>query len=352
MRVVGFDARPIRRQVTKDDKREPDFKANLGIAVTISDYELFVKKYEQIVENLFAKYAVPPQPGLRKASELVEIFYAIGIDLIPELATSIIQEVDYIDIIYSFFAKEIGPDGKPARVKVYWATPEWKIYSKAEFVDLLEGQFPALCCYAYLQKNRTEIPGSTYYVDFCPALYPSTAIQTVLQNTHTRLLYKGDQVNHAINAADILCRYIDNECIRHAAFLNQHLVQKLGLPHNKFETTFIGEKWIKQINPSRNIKLSANHKAPHPLFVFFTSPSNPFGKETRSVVENSPLYRRALQEAAKIGGCVKLFEAEDQTILNENDFLVVHDTESKAKADALAALGIKSKIVNQNYFQN
>mgnify|MGYP001495885667 CR=1 FL=1 len=342
MRVVGFDSKLIRRE-------KPSFKALLGIGVTINDYDKLVKIYNETVDKIFKECGIQRKKGIYKGTELTEIFYGSGVEILPLIVEKIIPSLDYVDIYYTYFEPNSTDDrtGKPLTMGVFFEE-EIKRMNPVEFIDLLRGPYPAICCYAYLKQLKTEV-NSVYYIDDCSKLNPSKATTGVITHSKTKFLFKGDKVNFAISCADIICRYVDDVCLKTGLHLNKNLIENLNLNPKYSQTTCIGQKWLSEIKPSRNISLNINHKYPHPIFCFFVD-SYVFNKESKSVMEKSNLFRYALDKASQLGGSVKFFEPSDQELFTEEDFLVTHNEHSKLKTTELKNLGCEAKIVDISYF--
>ena len=337
MRFIAFDSKKILR-------KEPGFKALLGVGITIHDPIKFANEYNIVMDELFKENGFSRDKIIYKSSDLLSIFYGIGIDVIPIIVDKLYSHLDFIDIYYSYFLADTST--KPYTMGIYWEE-ELKRVSVGEFLDLSDGPYPSICCHAYLKSLTNQIE-SLYLIDHCSGLRPSIASKSVICNKFTRFLFRGDQVSYSISIADILCKYIDQMCLNNGYPLNKDLIFNLGFDENKSKTTFIGPNWLRDIKPSRDIVLDVTHKYPHPIFFFFTDNDGPFDKNSKEVLEKSRLFSLVLDKAAQLGGSIKFFEPLDQMFITKEDFLIIHNELSEKKANELIKLSCRATIINSS----
>ena len=261
MRLVAFDSKKIVRKAPLTNNI--NFKAMLGVGVTINDYQAFGTKYIDTIQELFDTYGFPKNRLVYKSSDLAALFHGKGIDILPILIEKLIPHIDFIDIYFSYFLN-FQDRTQPFMVGVYWEEELERLHAP-QFIDLIDGPYAAICCHAYLKQIVTPID-SLYFIDDCPGLKPSIATSNVIKNPKTRFLFKGDQINFGISIADLLCKYIDLESLQKGFRLNKDLIQNIEFDGAKCKTTFIGPDWLRDIKPSRKINLEINHKHPHPAF--------------------------------------------------------------------------------------
>ncbi|MEK6983174.1 MAG: hypothetical protein AABX33_01260 [Nanoarchaeota archaeon] len=290
---------------------------------------------------------LPRNRTLYKGSDLLSIFYGVDIDIVPLVAEKLIPHIDFIDIYYSYF--EPQDSEKSQYIGIYWEEQLEK-KTPVEFLDLIEGSYPAICCYALINSLHTKVE-QILLMDHCPGLRPSEAIKNVIRDNSTRFIFKGDQANFAISAADIICRYIDIQCLKNGFYLNKDIVQKLNFDEKKVQTTYIGPSWLRQIKPSRNIELDVSHKYPHPIFFFFPDSLGPFSNKSKGVLEESQLFSMALDKSCELGGCVKFFEPIDQKYIAKDDFLIEHNKLSSEKIDELKKLACPAQKIDLSFFK-
>ncbi len=362
MRVIAFDSKKVLRkrpearssnslkkeeQFKLSEVLHPEFKALLGAGITIHDYKKFSEGYNSIIDELFKENGVSRNKLIYKSRDLLSIFHGLGVDIIPLVAEKLIEKVEFIDIYYSYFLNR--DSDKQFKIGVYWEE-QLETKSAAEFIDLIEGPYPAICCYAYLSALRTQID-EKYFIDDCPGLRPNAAIIQVIKNNSTHFVFKGDQVNYAISAADIICKYIDMTCLKNGFNLNKFIVQNMEFDDEKCKTTFIGPDWLRQIKPSHNINLNVNHKYPHPIFFFFPDHLGPFSNKSKDILEESRLFSLALDKSCELGGCVKFFDLTDQKFITKEDFLVTHNKLSLEKIDELNRLACPATKIDGTFFE-
>ncbi len=340
MRNVAFDSKKIRR-------KQPDFKALLGVGITIQNPDKFANEYNKAMDEIFNKNGISRQKIIYKSSDLLSIFHGVGVDVIPIITEKLYPYIDFIDIYYSYFLTEIQT--KPYTMGIYWED-ELKRVSAGEFLDLTEGPYPFICCHAYLKSLTNQIE-SLYLIDHCSGLRPSIASKSVISNRYSRFLFRGDQVNYSISIADILCKYIDQMCLNKGYQLNKDLIIKLGFDSKKSKTTFIGPNWLRDIKPSKDIILDVTHKYPHPIFFFFIDNNGPFDKISTEVLEKSRLFSLALDKATQLGGSVKFFEPNDQRFITKEDFLITNNELSEKKANELIKLSCPATIIKSLDFK-
>lgn len=347
MRIVAFDSKKIlRHNIEKKD--QPNFKALLGVGVTITNYDHFISEYNKTFDSLFKENDFQRNKIIYKSSDLKSIFYGVGVDAISFIVQKLLPHITFIDIYYSYFLSDSAKMQGEFKVGVYGREKAEQL-TAPEFLDLIEGHYPSICCHAHIKSISTPIK-STYFIDDCPGLRPSIAVENIMKNNSAKFLFRGDQVNYAISIADILCGYIDSECLRNGFNLNKDMISNLRFNQQKAQTTFIGPSWLNDIKPYKNVNLHTSHKFPHPIFFFFTGPEGPFGKDSKDILEKSRLFSLALDKASELSGCVKFFESPDQNYITEKDFLIAHNSVSEEKINELIKLACKAKKIDASFF--
>ena len=134
--------------------------------------------------------------------------------------------------------------------------------------------------------------------------------------------------------------------------LNAKLVGHFPELSNKIKPHFIGSKWLHGIKPTHSFDVNFAHKIAHPLFVLFTPGKDLFGKSSKQVFEDSKLVAEVYKAASRKRGNVKFFGKDDQKLLTEQDYLIVHDDESREKAKLLASIGVSSQIIEKEEVSN
>lgn len=275
------------------------------------------------------------------------IFYGLSVDIISVIVEKLLPLVSFIDIYYSYFL-DPALSTTPLHIGIYWDEELQKL-SPVEFIDLIEGSYPAICCHAHIHALSIKTD-TLFMIDHCPGLRPSIAVESVIKNTNTRFLFRGDQCNCALSVADIICKYIDQQSLNNGYRLNKDIITKLGFDLQRSNTTFIGPKWLNQIKPSKNIILDINHKYPLPIYFFFLDNKGAFEKDSKEILEKSPLFNLALNKASFQGGSVKFFEPNDLNYITKHDFLIFHNELSSKKIDELISLGCQATKINATNF--
>lgn len=291
-----------------------------------------------MLEQAFTRAGIDfAEVGLLKGSDLLEFEHTRGVDLIQIIGPEITKLADYIELFYTYF-----PPGWNDTITVY-SREKPETITPIRFLDIIAGAYPAICCAAHISNVQTD-PTIHYFVDQSPSLKSSKAIDSFIQHSKTVLVPQGDRVNYIINAADILCRYIDEQAELQGVNLNQDLPRRIGLSSKNVRTHALYEKWLHFIKPIKRTDISPHHKVPHPVFYLF-SKSEAFGDRSRAALEDSHLFRVALSKALETGGCVKFFEERDQKNIRAEDLLIVHNDQGKLMSKELLAMGCKATVL-------
>ena len=348
---MGFDGKKIKSKLASKQSTQPLwFEALLGVGITVDNYDIFAKKYDEIIEKQFVQNGLNRNKALYKSSDLTSIFYSIGINLIPVLIKELLGIVSSVDIYYHFVPKYYDENSQILNELGVFYEEDIKKCGAAEYIDLITGHFPAICCYSYLKSITTEIAGTRYIIDDCPGLTPSNAVIGVVSNPNTRFLFRGDLVNYVVNAADIFCKYIEETVKSNNLPFDQNLIMNVGLPEDKCTYHFISPRFINAIKPSRKTVLNISHKYPHPIYFFFNMADSAF-KSPTNLLENSELYRLALRKASLNGGTVKFYTNEDQQFITGDDFLVTHNEHADKLAEELKRCGCPASIINHSHLK-
>ena len=137
-----------------------------------------------------------------------------------------------------------------------------------------------------------------------------------------------------------MCEYI-RRMVREirAREIENHFKKELGIDFIKAD--FIGDPEL--LKPKYPHSINPHNFYPHPTILIDYSQIG-FENKDKRVIENSLLFRKLLEVAENIGGCVTFFDVvTHQLILKEGDIIVCLDEQSLNKAKTIQKL---NKLVN------
>lgn len=313
-----------------------DFTANLAVEVTIEEFEQYKQDYNDLMEEIFDNLAFPRERTLYKGSELKNLYYEHDQPILERVATRLSELVDEITLSYQYHQDE--EDGSPKTIYCYEDDEE---YTPPQFVREVRNEIPIISCYVEhdLDSNNQE---DAIYIDHCSDIKPSPAVREVIDWPKTSICFSGDETNYAINAADVLVKYIAEKCKSRNWFLNSALSNKLSL--DSIQTRMIGNGWLHSIVPEQTKPMRYRHRYTHPLFVLLKGDEN--FKGTATMLRKTPVYGSLKDRAASENGSVKLFDENDVDFLRSSDYLVYHDKVSEKQADSLLKLTHAGQKIN------
>jgi hypothetical protein len=332
MRIVAFDSKSLRRG---------NFRALIGVAITIHDSSVFEEKFVAILKAYFQSMDYPMTRDFYKSSDLLKMFHALDPEVIETLALQICTHIDYIDFYYTYFAHS-NSDSRP--VTIYYKHSGEKI-SHDRFLDKIENYYPVLCCYG-LSSGLQVDPTDKYLLDGCSGIEPSIATRTILKNPRVLFLHNGDRVNASICAADIILKFIDRFTAQNDAYLNRHLIEKLpSCFHGKISCTNIGTQWFYQIVPEERISLDITKKLARPVH-FIVRNKNSLIFKSESDFKKSPVFDYVVQEARNEFASTKLFDVEDVSMIQTDDKIYYYDAVTEDYCKELKEHGIQAKFID------
>lgn len=329
---MAFDSKNIRRG---------NFRALIGIAVTISDLDNFEKMYTAILQDYFNSLNYPFNRNVYKSADLLSLFYSLDPDVILNIVSKLCAHIDHIDLFYSYFAHS---DTAKRPIDMYYNHTGEKV-SHDRYLDKIENYYPALCCYSMIVNLTTDVTDK-YLLDGCSDMEPSKATKAIYKNSKVVFFTNGDRVNCAISAADLILKFIDVYIAKKDYYLNQDLPSKLPpFINNKITCNNRSDKWVYDFNPESNSKLDITRRLARPIHFVLRNLNSTIIKN-EATFKKTPIFDTALNMAQKNVGSVKLFDADDIPKIQESDYIIYYDAATEKMVEELKEHGVKATFLD------
>lgn len=359
--VVGFDSCRFVRG---------NFQALMGVGVTVNDHERFRKAYDRWLDNIFDEVGLKRDKLIYKSFDLNKLFGDRIFEIYDQFVEETKDHIHFLDLFYSYFYPSDGHrstdktdflDEKDERnepipkfIKVYYKEPGGiETVSGIEFLDLIDHSYPLICAWDYFSRNPNT--AFTARIDHFDAK-PSNIWCEVLKNKHKfklEIVYGGDKCDDIISSADILLNYLHEEIKKNNIPLNRKTHDILHKNFNrKFETRFLGSKYLWEMTPSNKWVVNNHAFIKHPIYFVFLEGAEDFKKiypqmDERKLIEDSPFIDMLYVKAATDSGSVKYYNPNtDNRLIQKEDKFFYYDVNGRRKIDYLAKLGYKNEIIS------
>jgi len=322
--------------------KKPVFKAPLGVAVTISDYEDFKITYDQTLQKLFEQYSLNREKYVYSASNIMSLFsnLAESDQFFEDFLKEIVPSIRHLDIFYSYF-----PKNQQSSISIYveGPTPVERL-TPIKFIERkLLNAYPHYCVWKYVDAHP-EFKDVPVFVDHFQS--EVTLAWLTIQNLHNIFVFlKGDECNCAISTADVMLKVINNRLYRKRKGLYPDDLKEI-LPelNNKITSHFLGPKYLNYLKPRFPKQIKVDEKIKHPIIYLIREPNS--SAVSRKAVEYSPLWNCIQNFAFQLDGCAKFFDpATDFRRIREGDIMTYLGPEGQRAALLYSKMGYKIKVV-------
>ncbi len=337
-KVVAIDAKDFIRN-SKSPGRS--FKAPLGVAIMINDYDSFSDRYLDTISKLKSQYGIVSGLRILKSYDILAKLHSSGVEFMEKVVSSLSVEISSTSIYYT-----IIPPTKIPKVKVYWGDKGGpKEVLPLEFIGQLSNYYPHICAWRFLKDNPTETD-IRIFID-----YFEGSITTAWEELQTQenIFVSSDSTNPAISFADIITKVIDYRLENQHKRL--HLKDISDVTKDLSAKTFFIDD-LSQITPKYKAKIDLNNKMVRPVIYILKEgldKSKTLSRPEQEIIEGSPAMEKILDFATRFGTNYKFFDPVlDQSNIRENDYFVYLGKNGKEFADYLVTLGYKIIVKNIN----
>jgi len=331
--VAGADAVMLSR---KGPLRE--FKANLGVVVTVTDYKKFQQEYASAVRRVCGRHSLSWKRPFCRAADLR---YFAGDDLrtmqiIEDIVREVNSEIKQVHVVYTM----IFPSAVP-KVNIYIAQPPVESLSPVKFQDTLAHPYPYLCLWAYSQDlPKLEFPLACDH--FGGEI--TSAWEEIERRCPPRIFFDGANTNATISLADLLIRLLDERfgLQRLTDILNEtRLPDFLPELRDRLKPFYLGQKYLKKIVPMQRQKINYVPYVTHPVIFIVKEPTS---LQTTDFISRASIMDDIYCAAVRLGGSVKFFDpkdSSDQRLIKPSDYFLWVGEHGKRFVESLPGLGYK-----------
>lgn len=347
MKMIGIDSKRF---------VNGKFHALLGVAVTVSDFEKFKNTYNSILSKLFEELNIERKKKIYKAYEIKRLFLNTGIDALETFFKGIEPNVDFLNILYSYFKDKENPRGEDSKpfIKIYYKEPTKEMVTAIQFIDQIEHSYPYICGWDIVKKNPLmEFSILTDHFE----TKPSKAWNEFSSIKNVGIIHSGGQCNYLISAADIILAALENRILNNGVYLNRSIHGVIEEYRGKFETSFLGSGYLYSLSPSHKWIANNLRFLKHPIFYIFKE-GRPFKELFKDVseekyLEQSLLLNKIYDLACEYNGSVKYYDpSKDNLLIQNNDIFVYYGEQGFTKIKMLQSLGYNNVVKDAHQILN
>ena len=293
------------------------FKAPLGVAVEVDDYDGFDDNYQKIVGQLIQDLSIDTNRKCVKSHYIYEKNPKTAVRFGVKFTEKIIPYLKNIHIAHTILNQLKTPE-------IMCCNGTMKL-STNQFVPILESYYNHIVAWKIIQ-DFPEKKESVFCLDHFTGSI--TKAWEEIENDNLFVLSAGEYCDPLISTADIIAKYIsdfihntgtklDYSSIS-SAFSNFNVTEvKHDMDATEIEnalnttTTKLYQRFIydlRMITPSSRRSMNVDKKLKHP--VIFVLTSKKLSKE-KSAMETTPLFDIITNKAYAIHGCVKAINIDD-----------------------------------------
>lgn len=310
-KVCCIDSRT--HTVRRLDETIKPFRAPFGVAVTIDDYESFVKNYNSVISEVFGTNRIPKIREVYSSGTLKGTFDdpAKYEKILVEICTKLSMNIDSIGIYYSYFH-----GGKPNNVVIFREDRPYIRVEKEDFLNRIEWGYPHLCAWYYVSQGNK--PDKILLDNFGGEI---TDAWRKLKESKMEIFFRGDEVNHGISTADLFIDFIQLQLRKQGKKLFTNDIQSVlstVFTPNKISVGFLGQMYLKYTSPVSRFKMRTNDYVKHPVVFVSKDP-----EVSIKSIEDSEIMHDIVSYAIKNNASLKFFENDkDQKLLVNGDIIL------------------------------
>ena len=314
-----------------------DFKANLGIVVTVEDQDRFAAEYPAAVVKACKNHGIVWKRPLGRAADIR--YFSDSDDttdkIIKDVLDQVSEDIRQVNAVYTMIF--------PSQVKqvyMYNAEPPIEHKNPVEFQDKLQNSYSYLSLWAYV-KGLPALERPLLTDAFAGE---KTMAWHELSQHSPSVYYDGANTNPIISMADLLVRLLSDRLERTGEKLadqldRERLPQFLTELPDRVETFYLGQKFLKQITPLTREKIDISSLVAHPIIFIVKEPTS---VQTADFITRAPVMDAVYHAALRLGGCTKFFEASsDQKLIQPNDCFLWTGEHGKRFVESLTGMGYK-----------
>jgi len=335
------------------------FKAPLGVAIEVENFEEFDDKYSIIIKELKTKYHLETPRSCIKGYFVSTI---IGNDgafwFTNEFIDKIMSSLKTIFVAHAIIS--------PSKLPEITFSNRSKMPTM-KFVDILTSSFNHIIAWNFINKFA-EINQSHIFIDYFTGI-ETKAWNELEKNNNIFVLSAGEYCNSLISTADLFCKFINDNLYRKR--------EKLGF--DGISTIFSSKK-LSEIKPNMNpdeiqkaldvivVKLYQTNNSPFSMItpnskrnmevglklkhpVSFVLLSHKLPKE-KGVLENTPIFDLLVNDAYQNHGCVRSINLDDLTneirYMKTGDRIITIGNEALEQAKYLKSFGLSVDIITSD----
>ena len=320
---VGIDSMLLKREsVSLVGEKGKPFKALVGVSVTTSDEDLFRKRYDECLQEVFDSVGVLRRKRVYKAAHLLKQVKEKTTDIIAKLIDGLEDCIEHLDVYCAYYAQPyISMFGKTRLQRLEPLT----------YLEYVKNAFPHVCAWWYVKTyGEVETPLFLDIDHFEGKVTPAWRELVSRDDVEKRIFFSGGECNALISVADLTLKLVD--VFQRGTVDGRSLLQPLrdscpsfsGKRKLRFHNLGDRGSKIKPSVPDVAIDMDVTPFLKHPIFFHVWDPGRP--RETvKKSFEWSPVYNATANKAFELKGAMKNFAFEEDVLIWDvgKDFLVV-----------------------------
>ena len=282
-----------------------EFKALMGVSVTLNNKEKFRRLYDEVLNDLFRKYSLERKRVIYKASFLTEQLLERTNPFISEFLKRLESEIIRVDVYYTFYPDNFSRD-------IITCSDSYpRAVNPIKFMNNIYNSYPHYCIWKYIEAYNPR--KASFEVDFFSGkITPAWNSIKTLKNIH--IYFSGCECNKAISLADIIQRYIVNTMRGKIGLGNITRCLRNSLEKTEINSHFMGphHDYLSNMAYTDNIDMDNRHFIVHPIY-WMAWQSISGHSEEKNMFEWNQRYIELMRIAELKNGCVRYYEPKDIT---------------------------------------
>lgn len=332
MVTVGIDSGWFTRESPGSE-----FKALVGVAVTVKEKDTFRLSYDEALNNLFSKYQIERKRTTYKAAFLTGQLLDKTNKFLHDFINLMENELESIDVYYTFYPSNFTQD----IITCKDSYP--RSISPLKFLNNICNAYPHYCLWKYIETHPDE-KEVTFEIDhFSGKITP--AWNSIKNIPNIKVYYSGSECNKIISFADILHRYISNNMHGKLGLGNITRCFRTCLGLDNIHSHFMGPRRDYLINMAYtdNIDIDLRHYIKHPIY-WIAWQSITGSSAEKDLLEWDQKYIDLITTAEENDGCVRLYDPKDIPFILNPKMDKIFLMNSKASSIVEAVKGFAPEV--------
>jgi len=337
LKVIGFDSREFKREVIKSDGSRGKFRSAVGFGIRVDDYDLFDKKYKEILEKVMLNNGIQKEYNYYCVNDLKNLS---NVDkIVEEFILEIEPFISRVHVFYTLFSPKrkenilvYGRYSRNNRLKLAKKTRTYQELLDEHIINM----FPEICAWRLCECVG---PPLQFHLDSFSGHINGAHEELERKNIQKIIFPSGDCINPVISTADLFLHFFDKRLEKSNLFLIFDNIRKAIPEYGEKVLAYpISNKHLSNITPLDKEPVQNLKYYRRPIYWIF---KGNIQMDSGEIKRSNP-FRLLLDGISSKGGTIRMFdENKDSKEIREGDYGVYFNDSGKENVLSYRKMGKK-----------